>query len=230
MADTIKWRKLKAAFDGASDACLRDVAAELNTDLARYGLETRLRQAHFFAQVRQETGKTLEGGAENLNYSPQALQSTFRYYRNRRAEAAADGYVRDPATRRFTRRANQETIANKVYASRNGNGNFASGDGWRYRGRGLIQVTGRANYKKVNDIYNDYYDDTVDFVAEPELLETFPYNLRSAVCYWNDNGLPELADAGSEPQHVDAITEKVNRHTDSYAARQENFAFIYAAL
>ena len=133
-------QQLKAIFPDADDGYLTKVATDLN-DISRVGgLNTPLRLAHFFAQVRQEAGPALEAVGESRNYSPDALKSTFNYYTNHPAEAVTDGYVRDPVTHRITRAANEEVIANKAYANRNGN--VASGDGWRFRGRGFIQVPG----------------------------------------------------------------------------------------
>lgn len=227
----IEWQQLEKAFPAAAEDHLQNVADELNRDLAKYGLDTPLRQAHFFAQVRQEGGPKLEGQVENLNYRPEALMK-FSYYKKHPAEAETDGYAKDPKTNKITRPANQEAIANKAYARAElGNGDASSGDGWRYRGRGFMQVTGKANYTSLNNVYKNYYDpEKNDFVAHPELLEQFPYNIRSAVCFWNSHGLPKLADAGSKPAHVDAITAVVNKQTDSYEKRQENFAAIYPLL
>jgi putative chitinase len=229
-ANKMDWQKLKKAFPAADDGYLQKIADELNKDLAAYGLDSRLRQAHFFAQVREEGGAKLEGHVENLNYSPDALKATFKYYRDNPEEAKTDGYTRDPKTQKITKGADQETVANKAYGGRLGNGDEKSGDGWRYRGRGFMQVTGKDNYTALNATYTKYYSDKVDFVANPELLEQFPYNVRSAVCFWNSHGLPKLADAGDKPADVDAITAVVNKHTKSYAARRSNFVGIYAAL
>ena len=118
-----------------------------------------------------------------------------------------------------------------MYASRIGNGNAASGDGWAFRGRGLKQVTGRANYVTTTQRYAKLYPSSaVDFEKTPDLMAEFPYSLRSAVCFWIENGLHLLADAGSEAAHVDAITAVVNKYTDSYAARRGHFNTAWAAF
>jgi putative chitinase len=227
----VEWQKLKNVFPAAADDYLRKVADELNRDLDAYGLQTRLRQAHFFAQVLQEAGSTLQGRVENMNYSPEGLKATFKYYRDHPNEATEDGYIREPNTHKITRSARQEAIANKVYGRAElGNGDSSTGDGWRYRGRGLIQVTGKANYTKLNETYKKYYTDAVNFISNPELIEGFPYNVRSAVCFWNSHGLPNLADAGGSPADVDAITAVVNKNTNSYQDRRNNFAAINAAF
>jgi putative chitinase len=149
--------RLKKVFVDAPDPYLQQVADELNADLARCGLETPLRQAHFFAQIREEAGGALAGKVENLNYAPDVLKRKFSYYKKFPAEAVQDGYIRDPVTRQITRAAHQQAIANKIYAGRIGNGNVASGDGWKFRGRGFIQVTGRANYADTARQYAGLY-------------------------------------------------------------------------
>ena len=223
--------QLKKIFPNAQDALLKQVADELNTAPARYGLDTRLRQAHFFAQVRQESGAGFDAQVESLNYLPAALQSTFGYYGSHKAEAEADGRLVDKVTRKILRPANQQVIANKVYANRIGNGDIASGDGWNYRGRGLLQVTGRSNYDAITKTYRQLYPgDSADFVASPALMESFPYTVRAAVCYWIKNGLDKKADLGSTEEDVDRITGVINLHTESYGERRANFKLAFGAL
>ena len=216
--------QLSQLFPDADNDYLGQVAAELNTNPSKYGLDTPLRCAHFFAQVMQETGAGLQAKSEDLNYRPQALTSKFSYYSNHPAEAQQDGYAKDPKTGKKTRPANTEVIANKIYANRIGNGDIASGDGWRFRGRGFIQVTGRANYAALATTYGTIYGATSsDFVANPDQLTSFPNSVRSAVCYWVQHGLPALADHGSSDLNVDAITAVINKGTDSYGDRRDNF-------
>jgi len=223
--------QLKKIFPNAQDALLKQVADELNVAPARYGLDTSLRQAHFFAQVRQESGAGFQAQVESLNYRPALLQSTFGYYANHKAEAEADGRLEDPATRKILRPANQQVIANKAYANRNGNGDIASGDGWNYRGRGLLQVTGRSNYAAIANTYRQLYPgDNADYVANPALMEQFPHTVRAAVCYWIQNGLDKKADLGSQDADVDRITRVINSKTDTYDERRANFKVAFAAL
>lgn len=137
---------LAQVFPDADAALLQRVADDVATDPVAYGLDSTLRQAHFLAQLREEAGADLAQVEENLRYLPAGLKVTFPGdYGARADEADADGYAIDPATRKVMRSAAAETIANKVYAGRNGNGNPASGDGWLFRGRGMKQITGRAN-------------------------------------------------------------------------------------
>ncbi len=118
---------------GASAAHADRHLDALNAAMAVHGIDTELRIAHFLAQVMHESG-CLRLTEENLNYSAEGLRRVFRKYYRSDAEAAAD--ARQP-----------ERIANRVYASRMGNGPESSGDGYRYRGRGLIQLTGKENYR-----------------------------------------------------------------------------------
>jgi putative chitinase len=221
---TVTAQQMQLVFPGATPAYLAQVVAELNANPSAFGLDTPLRLAHFFAQVRQEAGTAMAAAVENLAYSPEALLLDFSYYRAHQAEAQQDGYARDPATKKITRAAAQQVIANKVYALRNGNGDIASGDGWAFRGRGLIQVTGRGNYASVASQCAKIYAGTdVDFVGKPDAMGDFPGALRSAIGFWVMNKLPALADQGSTDDNVDSITKVVNLKTDSYAARRANF-------
>lgn len=227
----VKKEQLKKVFPQAKDDFLQQVADELNPDLKKYGLDSVLRRAHFFAQVRQEGGPALKGKVESLSYSSAGLKGPFKYYRLHPAEADADAYVRDPKNSKlFTKDADQQAIANKAYAGRNGNGNAASGDGWKYRGRGLIQTTGRSNYAAVSASYKRIYGGDVDFVANPELMESFPYTVRSAVAFWMMSGLDKVADKGDKPENVDAVTSIVDNGTSTYADRRKNFTEAYNAF
>ena len=216
--------QLSQLFPDTDNNYLGQVASELDTDLSKYGLDTPLRCAHFFAQVMQEAGPGLQAQVESLNYSPKALEANFSYYKNHPDEAVQDGYSKDPATGKIVRKANQERIANNAYANRIGNGDAASGDGFRFRGRGFIQVTGRANYASLTTQYGKIYGAPgVDFVTNPDQVASFPFSVRSAVCFWTQHGLPALADQGSSDLNVDAITAVINKGTDSYGDRRDNF-------
>ena len=119
---------------GVSSEDAEQYIGQLEETLPKYGIaDSNVRLAHFFAQILHESG-CMRFDMENLNYSSDALRRVFgKYFRT---TELADAYARQP-----------ERIANRVYANRMGNGDEASGDGWKYRGRGLIQLTGRDNYK-----------------------------------------------------------------------------------
>lgn len=198
-----------------TDEQLQAVADELNSDLGKFKLDSPIRQAHFFGQIKQES-PLLDGAAESLNYSPEGLKATFGYYRKHPAEALADGRLEERSsdgTRRVLRKANEEVIANKVYMGPDGNtdlGNLQPGDGWLFRGRGVHQTTGRSNYREFTKAHPRYWEDTVDFLANPELLEKMPYNLRSAVAFWLDKGCWKKADGGINDAAIDAVTQIIN--------------------
>ena len=223
--------QLQKIFSAASSEFLEQVVGELSTNQVRYGLDTTLRRAHFFAQVRQEGGAAMEAKVESLNYSPEGLKTTFKYYRLHPAEAVSDGYTKDIKTHKISKHADEQSIGNKAYADRNGNGHAATADGWNYRGRGLIQITGRSNYAAATLQYNTLYpDQNVSFEASPDLMSDFPYTVRSAVCFWMQHQLHKLADRGAKVSDVDRITKIVNLHTDSYGDRRANFKVAYRAF
>jgi putative chitinase len=216
--------QLKHIFGGADIGYLAQVADELNVDLAKYGLDNWLRKAHFFAQIRQETGPALSPERESLNYRPAAL-SLFGYYQNHPNEKQIDGHVDGAPPQGHA--ANQHAIANKAYANRLGNGDVASGDGWNYRGGGAIQITGRTTYTNINNKYSEIYGGAADLIHNPDLIAQFPYTVRSAVCYWLLNNLETLADCGGSDADVDRITAVINLKTDSYELRRRYFGVAY---
>ena len=236
--DKITLIQLKKIFPAAADGYLQQVADELNTDLKKYGLETPLRRAHFFAQVKEEAGERLRGKSESMNHAPQSLINLFGYYRNHQTEAFQDGRLDAPKVngrkaKTPLQAANEVAIANKAYGGRDdlGNRGIDSGDGWNYRGRGFIQVTGRVGYGLLNKSYPRYYSSgSVDFVATPDVVAEFPYTIRSAICYWNEHNLPAKADHGSAPENVNEITAVINKKTDSYGKRRAHFVTTYAAF
>lgn len=231
MPTVISAAQLKLIFPAAAPEYLKQVSDELNNNPAAFSLDTAQRCAHFFAQVRQEAGPGLDAMTESLAYSPEALVTTFGYYKNHPAEAKQDGYDKDPATRKIRRPAAQQTIGNKAYGGRNGNGDVASGDGWLFRGRGFIQVTGRSNYADIGKQCKALFPGMmVDFVANPDAVASFPGSLRSAVGYWILRGLHNLADKGVAGADVDRITTVINSKTDSYADRRANFALALNAF
>ena len=176
---------------------------------ARFGITTPLRLAHFLAQCGHESGG-FKAVQENLNYSAKGLCGIFRKYFP--SVTVAMQYERKP-----------EKIANKVYANRMGNGNEASGDGWKHRGRGYIQLTGKENYKA--------FDATVpeDILANPDLVAT-KYALASAAFFFKKNGLWAICDRGADMATVTAVTKRVNGGTIGLADRQKHFNEFYHLL
>ncbi len=215
---------LKRIFTTISDEYLETILFELNRFSSKHFLNTGLRQAHFFGQVRKETGPSMSATTESLNYSKSALISTFHhYYENRPLEATQDGRTASHAAR-------QDIIANKVYAGQIGNGNTASGDGWKYRGRGLKQVTGKGNYQEFRNKYKTYWATGFqDFEDQPDLLVQMPYALRSAVWFWVSKGCMKKADAGMRDSDVDAVTGIVNHGELGTPKAQERRVFAQGA-
>lgn len=159
----------------------------LNKILPEYKINTKLRLAHFLAQILHESGN-LKYKSENLNYSAKALRSVFgKYFKT---DEIANQYARKP-----------EKIANRVYANRMGNGDEASGDGWLRRGRGLIQLTGTDNYKACTKALN------VDLMKNPDLIiSNAEICMKTACWFWDKNNLNELADKDD----IKNITKRIN--------------------
>lgn len=176
---------------------------------AKFGITTPLRLAHFLAQCGHESGG-FRAVQENLNYGAKGLLNIFKKYFKTIAQATA--YERKP-----------EKIANLVYANRMGNGNEASGEGWKYRGRGYIQLTGKENYKA--------FDATVpeDITSNPDLVAT-KYALASAGFFFKKNNLWSVCDKGSSPDVVTLVTKRVNGGTIGLADRQKHFKEYYNLL
>ena len=167
--------------------------SNLNQLMKEYQIDTELRVAHFLAQVLHESVH-MKAVQENLNYSEQALLRVFGKYFN---SSQAKAHARKP-----------KKIASRVYGGRMGNGDESSGDGWRYRGRGLIQLTGKSNYRKFSEWIG------IDVVAQPDLVAT-DYAVHSAVYYWTSNNLNPYADQDD----VKKITRAINGGLNGLADR-----------
>lgn len=154
----------------------------------KFNLNTKLRQAHFFSQLEHESGgfKFLE---ENLNYSADGLTKTFKKYFPEKYLALT--YERKP-----------EAIANRVYANRMGNGDEATRDGWKYRGRGFIQLTGKENYQKASEFFN------IDFVNNPDKAKEIPFQIGG--WFWQSKNLNAIADKGTTDEVIKEVTKIIN--------------------
>jgi putative chitinase len=159
----------------------------LNT-LPEYDIDTSARVAAFMAQCGHESGG-FTVMQENLNYSAKGLVGTFKKYFP--TEAHAKPYERKP-----------EMIANRVYANRMGNGDEASGEGWYFRGRGIVQITGKNNYTKCSQ---SLFESNV-LVENPDLLLETEYAIHSACWFWSAARLNELADIGD----MKTMTKRIN--------------------
>ncbi|WP_237718216.1 chitinase [Cupriavidus sp. BIS7] len=200
----------------APDERLAGIAAEINENATQYRLDSESRLSHFFAQVRQEVGEfcALE---EDLRYYTPSRLKIFGYFQKNPAEAELYGY-------KPPKPADSEAIANRIYEHKIGNGSKETGDGWKYRGRGLKQTTGIGNYRDFTRGYNLHWtDDAQNFVENPDLLSNTKYSTRSGIYYWLAHKLYEIADQGHGDTQVDAITALINKRTDSYENRRKHF-------
>ena len=199
---SLKLDKLKGHIPDA-------VIAQIPETAAKFGINTPLRLAHFLAQCGHESGG-FRAVQENLNYSAKGLNGIFRKYFPTEASAAA--YARNPAK-----------IAAKVYGGRMGNGAEATGEGYKFRGRGYIQLTGKDNYKAFSSSIGE------DMTATPDKVATH-YPLLSAAWFFSKNGLHKLADEGSSDAVVTKITKRVNGGTIGLPDRIKHFKEYYSLL
>jgi len=185
------------------------VIAQLPDTIAKFELNTPLRLAHFLAQAGHESGG-FKLVTENLNYGAKGLLGIFKKYFPTQAKAVL--YERKP-----------EKIANLVYGSRMGNGPETSGEGYKYRGRGYIQLTGKDNYKAFDLVVAENITDNPDLVATK-------YPLLSAAWFFHKNGLHKIADEGASEVIVTKVTKRVNGGTIGLPDRLKHFKEYYSLL
>jgi len=185
------------------------VIAQIPSIETKFEINTPLRLAHFLAQCGHESGgfKVLR---ENLNYGAKGLRSIFGKYFP--TDALALAYERKP-----------EKIANKVYANRMLNGDETSGDGYKFCGRGFIQLTGKENYTNFGKAIG------VDLTATPDLVAT-QYPLLSAAWFFHKNGLHKIADGGATETVVTSVTKRVNGGVIGLPDRIKHFNEYYSLL
>jgi putative chitinase len=185
------------------------VISQIPDTMQKFELNTPLRLAHFLAQTGHESGG-FKATSENLNYGAKGLLGIFKKYFP--TEAKAKEYERKP-----------EKIANLVYGGRMGNGPEASGEGFKFRGRGYIQLTGKDNYKAFDAVVPE------DILANPELVAS-KYPLLSAAWFFHKNGLHKIADKGATDTVVTEVTKRVNGGTIGLADRIKHFKEYYNLL
>jgi putative chitinase len=165
-----------------------EVLAQIPDTAKKFNITTPLRLAHFLAQCGHESGNW-RAVSENLNYSSRALKSIFgKYFPGNLNES----YARQP-----------EKIASRVYGGRMGNGEEETGEGWKFRGRGYIQLTGKNNYSK----FDSFVDD--DILGNPDLVAE-KYPLMSAAFFFDSNNLWSTCDQGDSVETVRKVTRRVN--------------------
>lgn len=175
----------------------------------KFDINTPLRLAHFLSQCAHESAE-FTATHENLNYSDGGLMRVFGKYFPTKDLALQ--YARQP-----------QKIANKVYANRMGNGDEESGDGWAYRGRGYIQLTGKNNYGDFGESIS------VDTVGEPDLVET-DYPLASAAWFFDVNNILPVCDGGETLDVCKSVTKRVNGGLNGIDERWQYFQKFYALL
>jgi putative chitinase len=196
--------KLEALKGHIPDA----VIAQIPDTAAKFNITNVLRLAHFLAQCGHESGG-FKAVSENLNYSADGLKKIFpKYFPGNLNES----YSRQP-----------EKIANRVYSSRMGNGDEASGEGFKFRGRGYIQLTGKSNYASFDKMVEE------NIVENPDLVAT-KYPLASAGFFFDSNKLWSICDKGADDATVTAVTKRVNGGTIGLADRIKHFKEYYNLL
>jgi putative chitinase len=187
-----------------SDAVFQQIAGTC----AAFNITNNLRLAHFLAQCSHESGG-FKAVSENLNYSADGLKKIFpKYFPGNLNES----YARQP-----------EKIASRVYGGRMGNGDESTKEGYKFRGRGYIQLTGKSNYEAFTKFIGE------DCIANPDLVAT-KYPLASAAFFFNKNGLWSICDKGADDATVTAVTKRVNGGTIGLADRIKHFKEYYNLL
>jgi len=202
LSGDLKLDKLKGHIPDAVIGMIPAVAQKFQIDSA-------LRLAHFLAQCGHESGG-FKATQENLNYSAKGLNGIFKKYFPTLDSAVP--YERKP-----------EKIANKVYGGRMGNGLESSGDGYKFRGRGYIQLTGKDNYTAFGKAIGE------DIPSNPDVVAS-KYALLSAAWFFNKNGLHKIADGGATDAVVTSITKRVNGGTIGLPDRIKHFKEYYQLL
>ncbi len=230
---------------------LQAIVNELNDHIEFYKLDTALRRTHFFAQIMQETGRTLNM-AEYTNYRISTLDSDVyetargRNYPSDHAKHPGERYIdvlgiHEKRDGKFVKKdgnrpslEDKRMLFNVMYGGRKDLGNhdyLTTDDGWNYRGRGLKQLTGRRNYTGFNKWHaknkSEWPEDKIDLITNPEIILQAKYATRSSAWFWVSNKLYEIADSGANGEAVNKITRKVNSGTDSYALRRSNFSDLW---
>jgi putative chitinase len=185
------------------------VIAQIPDTAAKFEINTPLRLAHFLAQCGHESGG-FKATQENLNYSASGLKGIFsKYFKE---AGLAESYQRNP-----------QKIASRVYGGRMGNGPESTGEGYKFRGRGYIQLTGKDNYTAFGKAINE------DMTVNPDKVATH-YPLLSAAWFFTKNGLHKLADGGATDAVVTQITKRVNGGTIGLPDRIKHFKEYYSLL
>lgn len=197
--------QLRRAIPDAKDSSIEEYHEPLLAAMEHYSINTKNRIAAFLANLAHESA-AFNTTEENLNYSAKRLLQVWpKHFRGRNTAL----YHQQP-----------QKIANLVYANRMGNGDKASGDGWKYRGRGLIQLTGKDNYQMFSDAID------ADIVSNPDWILTPEGATISAGWFWNSRKLNQLADV----EDLKEITRRINGGYHGHAERVRRYRHIKKVL
>ncbi len=185
-----------------------NILGQLPEVIDKFGIDSVLRLSHFISQCSHESGNFTRT-KENMNYSVDGLLKTFGKYFN---STNVESYARQP-----------EKIGSKVYANRLGNGDEASKEGYKYSGKGYIQLTGKNNYKAFGDVIK------VDLIKNPDLVAT-DYPLLSAAWFFQVNNILPICDLGSTIEVITKVTKRINGGTINLDKRIEEFNKFYNIL
>ncbi len=216
-------------FPDASDEIQEGFRRAFNDYARRFEVDTCLRKAHFFAQVMEELGPGIEAHTESLNYAATKLKSgkPFSYFSDHHEEADEYGRVGKSVVSGVKvtgHAANQQAIANRAYAGRNGNGDIASGDGWKFRGGGCIQLTGKGNYASVQrELDKRCPGSDVNIMNGADSIESPAAVVCSGLGFWSWKRVNARADHGAADSDVEHVTDIVNIGTDSRPQRRTHF-------
>jgi putative chitinase len=186
-----------------------DVITELSEVMDKFAINTPLRLSHFLAQAAHESGN-FKHTSENLNYSAERLKVIFpKYFKQ---QGLAESYGRKP-----------ELIASRVYGGRMGNGEEGTRDGFKFRGRGYLQLTGKNNYAEFDKFVSE------EILSEPDLVAT-KYPLLSAAWFFHKNNINSISDKGADDATVTSVTKRVNGGTIGLPDRIKHFKEYYSLL
>lgn len=210
--ETLNLDKLKGIIPDTVIAQIPDTAKKFN-------ITTNLRLAHFLAQCAHESGNFTRV-IENLNYGEDRMLAIFKSDFDTNHDKVLSESEKKKAK---LISHNPEKVGNFVYANQNGNGDEASGDGYKYCGRGYIQLTGRSNYAAFNKLVED------DIISSPRLVAT-KYPLMSAAFFFDKNKLWTICDKGFDKATITLVTKRVNGGTNGLDERIKQFNKFYNVL
>ena len=206
------YEKMKEIFYEASDDDVREFYDTLNEYAVPFNVTSLVHENFFMAQIIAETGYDLKPKRENLNYSCEALRSTFKIYKDNPGWSKRDGRCEGHP-------AFPERIANVAYANRLGNGDIASGDGYKFRGGGYFQLTGRGNYRDIAEHIQKYTGSALDEENIVDYIDTVYMSTVTALAFWDKNKCYKCST-------IDCVTKKINKYTDSYDKRKKIYQWI----